>query len=79
MLCCCDFVLLAVSLFLLGGLGIGFVGATVAIAYLTGFPGFTMPFVYRMAGPACWSTFGREWLQNVEWPVSTVALLGLGV
>jgi hypothetical protein len=78
-LCCCNFVVLAELLFLLDGLGVGFAGATVAIAYPTGFPAFTMPLVCRMAGPACWSTFGREWLQNVERPVSIVALLGLCV
>lgn len=48
-LCCCDFVLLADSMFLLGEVGVGFVGTTVGIAYASGFSGFTTPLVCRMA------------------------------
>jgi len=61
-LCCCEFVVLAELLFVLGGLDVGLVGATVAITSRTGFSDFTMPLVCLMAGSAFQSTFGREWL-----------------
>ena len=48
-LCCCEFVLLADSMYLLGEVGVGFVGTTVGIAYASGFSGFTTPLVCRMA------------------------------
>jgi len=60
--CCCKFVVLAESLFVLGGLDVGLVGATVVIASPTGFPEFTMPLVCLMGGSAFRSIFGREWM-----------------